>query len=412
MQLAIFDQQKKIPHYMVDRELKKTLNQRWQEQEIENAIISYWTEQNAIKEKNKKEQSKFFKNFKSEDMEILTSPLTRTVKMIAKREMSGDSFKKNIYQLTIMKHDVKLNVSNVFGEMRKPKPKTPTKTKISKFSYKSRMNLKENCDNISHSFSKMITLTYPEDIKIDGKKAKRDLRAFLDRLRKLKMKYFWILEFMKNGQPHFHILVDKYWYYKKVSKAWQDITGIESEASTRIEQIRKRDNGISYMASYMGKEYQKQTPDNFKDVGRFWGMSRGVVKKEIITTELTQEEAVKTFEPIFKRYEEIRNTAREKTLRASFAEHENKEDIEACIKEMKLNIVFKNQSFKFKNFRHYFKNKVNTKEWKKTTREKIGSKIIIDTFLNVLKDKRNKYRIQKTIDKIELEIKTGDLVLK
>lgn len=45
---------------------------------------------------------------------------------------------------------------------------------------------------------------------------------------------------------------------------------------TTWENIRLVDGAKRYVAKYAGKPYQKVVPTWFSDIGRFWGVSRGV----------------------------------------------------------------------------------------------------------------------------------------
>jgi hypothetical protein len=44
------------------------------------------------------------------------------------------------------------------------------------------------------------------------------------------------------------------------------------------ENLRKQDGAKRYVIKYGCKMYQKTVPDWYSDVGRFWGVSRGVRK--------------------------------------------------------------------------------------------------------------------------------------
>jgi hypothetical protein len=135
----------------------------------------------------------------------------------------------------------------------------------------------------------MITLTY-EGIPSDGRMVMDDLGAFRRRLdrwsdeRGIDYGAVWIKEFQRRGSVHFHLLVvfsdlvrgdfrfHRDGLIKFVSRAWHEITGSSDKglrAGTRVEGVRR--SAIGYMMRYMGKDYQKNVPPDFKNVGRFWG---------------------------------------------------------------------------------------------------------------------------------------------
>ena len=165
---------------------------------------------------------------------------------------------------------------------------------IKGYSKKSRLNLRSELNRvewkaIDNSKVFMITLTY-EGIPSDGRMVMDDLGAFRRRLdrwsdeRGIDYGAVWIKEFQRRGSVHFHLLVvfsdlvrgdfrfHRDGLIKFVSRAWHEITGSSDKglrAGTRVEGVRR--SAIGYMMRYMGKDYQKNVPPDFKNVGRFWG---------------------------------------------------------------------------------------------------------------------------------------------
>jgi len=165
---------------------------------------------------------------------------------------------------------------------------------IKGYSKKSRLNLRSELNRvewnaIDNSKVFMITLTY-EGIPSDGRIVMDDLGAFRRRLdrwsneRQIDYGAVWIKEFQRRGSVHFHLLVvfsdlvrgdfrfHRDGLIKFVSRAWHEITGSSDKglrAGTRVEGVRR--SAIGYMMRYMGKDYQKNVPPDFKNVGRFWG---------------------------------------------------------------------------------------------------------------------------------------------
>lgn len=165
---------------------------------------------------------------------------------------------------------------------------------IKGYSRKSRENLKSELNRVEWKAVEnckvfMITLTY-EGIPTDGREVMRDLDAFRRRLdrwtdeRQIDYGAVWIKEFQRRGSVHFHLLVvfsellrGDYRFHLRaliefVSVAWHEITESSEKglkAGTRVEGVRK--TAVGYMMRYMGKDYQKNVPEEFKNVGRFWG---------------------------------------------------------------------------------------------------------------------------------------------
>lgn len=147
-------------------------------------------------------------------------------------------------------------------------------------------------------YKTMVTLTYPGFFPLNGKICKEHLRRFLQELRREYCRVhkhehagthssFWFLEFQERGAPHFHIFTtwapNKEW----VADRWYYIVGSDDKrhlaAGTRTEFLRSgRAGTISYASKYAQKAEQKEVPENFKNVGRFWGIfgRRGTVSAD------------------------------------------------------------------------------------------------------------------------------------
>lgn len=125
---------------------------------------------------------------------------------------------------------------------------------------------------------KMLTLTYPGSWSCDGRKWKRDLKAFRKRW---EVKYgqgygVWVLEPQGRGAPHFHLIlwgvewVDIPW----VKLAWYEVVGsglpAHLVAGIKVEQVRSWRGVSSYVAAYLGKK-KHEVPESWEHQGRFWG---------------------------------------------------------------------------------------------------------------------------------------------
>ena len=90
--------------------------------------------------------------------------------------------------------------------------------RIKSFSKDTQKRIKFFMNNNEIEYRTMITLTYPEEIKnkLDGVEAKYHLNRFTKRFNL--NNYIWVMEFQKNGNPHFHILTDIEIPNKKTNK--------------------------------------------------------------------------------------------------------------------------------------------------------------------------------------------------
>ncbi len=88
------------------------------------------------------------------------------------------------------------------------------------------------------------------------------------------------MEFQKRGALHFHIFLNGEVAKEEVSAAWYRIVGSGDErhlrAGTRVEALREHHAAAAYAAKYASKADQKDVPEEFTDVGRFWGTFGGV----------------------------------------------------------------------------------------------------------------------------------------
>jgi len=118
---------------------------------------------------------------------------------------------------------------------------------------------------------------------MDGERAKRDLKVFVQRLQRAyggvssTFSAFWFMEFQKSGRIHFHIFCTGTYGKQFISRSWYEIVGSDDQyhlkCGTRIEGIRAGKAGMQrYAAKYAAKSEQKIVPDSISWVGRFWGV--------------------------------------------------------------------------------------------------------------------------------------------
>lgn len=161
-----------------------------------------------------------------------------------------------------------------------------TRSEIKEFSKASRQRLAFIASNTDIRFTSMLTLTYPRAWPSDGKTVKRNLNTFLTYLKRYtnSLDYLWFLEFQKRGAPHIHLLL-RGMRVSRASQAWVSSTWYRVcatgdkrhlAAGTRLERVRKPDGARRYALKYTHKMKQKGVPAGYRNVGRFWGHSRGV----------------------------------------------------------------------------------------------------------------------------------------
>lgn len=92
----------------------------------------------------------------------------------------------------------------------------------------------------------------------------------------------WFFEFQKRGAPHFHFITSEPIDNKWLRESWNDIVDPENDIHRRkgakAQVLYKKEAAGAYAAKYTAKDEQKIVPDNFQDVGRFWGVF-GLIKR-------------------------------------------------------------------------------------------------------------------------------------
>ena len=179
---------------------------------------------------------------------------------------------------------------------------------IKEFSHQSRYRLYLLIRNCGIVFYSMITVTYPMEFPSDGKLVKKHLHQFCVWLRKTfyGIRGVWFLEFQMRGAPHFHIITDvdlvsygdmttrrrrkktpgKASYETCVeieaaaSRAWYRIVKSGDpkhlRAGTSWEAFEHPEAAERYAAKHSAKPRQKDVPEGYENVGRFWGVLGGV----------------------------------------------------------------------------------------------------------------------------------------
>lgn len=134
------------------------------------------------------------------------------------------------------------------------------------------------------------TLTLSGKQKHDDNWIKRNMlnRMLISLQKKYNVKYFfWRAEKQKNGNIHFHVIVDSYIRNQDLQSEWNSIQadcGYLDEffakfkrynaPSTDIRAIADTVNGINYVMKYVSKNPDELEDESLKVSGRIWGCSK------------------------------------------------------------------------------------------------------------------------------------------
>lgn len=177
-------------------------------------------------------------------------------------------------------------------------------SKITEFNLRSQRRAKYALNSLVNQ-KIVMTLTYPIEMlnQLDGVLIKKHLNHFkVNFVRKYGSTVFaWVREFHKNLNPHYHLTVDTTVediraFRKEVRLMWYKVVGSGLEKHLRqgvnqCDYIRDKSKTSSYLVSYLQKADQKKVPENFKNCGRFWGISRHAAKNTVVDIEYKTVEA-------------------------------------------------------------------------------------------------------------------------
>lgn len=169
-------------------------------------------------------------------------------------------------------------------------------------------------------FHSMLTMTYGKYYPENGKQVKEDIRMLIQFLKRQNYtrNYLWFLEFQKRGAPHVHVMVQAdaitpkmrvglatWWMDRQINSEWMfdhnfpdDIVLGEAaklfKFNVRYEvwsTIRKPDGWRRYVMKYACKTNQKDVPEDFQNVGRFWGCDQETRPRTDLIVDITEDEA-------------------------------------------------------------------------------------------------------------------------
>jgi len=192
--------------------------------------------------------------------------------------------------------------------------KAPPRGTIKTFSKQSQKRLrfaiaKINRQKINKTML-FITLTYPLKLDPDAALWKRNLSTFIKSINRLipGNAIIWKLEFQKQGNPHFHLLLfppigyepptNKKELYAWVAETWNRIAAPGNadhlKAGTRVDIVKDPWPFLTYMGKYLS-DGLKQAKTKFKldSLGRFYGIyGRKYLPVTMLETEIDQQSFV------------------------------------------------------------------------------------------------------------------------
>jgi hypothetical protein len=194
--------------------------------------------------------------------------------------------KKKKYSITLKIHEKSVEIKINTGKI--VTGKSCFRGKVKGLSYKSVRKMRLLLEDTADLWQITVTLTYPGEFPLNGRKVKRDIDAMNHWFKRQGVTdIFWTIEFQERGAPHVHCLLSSKVDKKKLSAAWYKIVGSGDlkhlEAGTSTGEIKDRDRLTTYVLGYHWKKDQKEVPENFQNVGRFWGCTRRAKERATYT---------------------------------------------------------------------------------------------------------------------------------
>ena len=200
-------------------------------------------------------------------------------------------------------------------QRKKPSPKAKAKPKLKaekkeiklrSLSKRSKQKIRKKITCFSRCYKKLsfVTLTFLN--KVEDEQAVNILRKFIDNVKKRStdFQYVWIVERQnKNdsfkGNPHFHIITNKYWKIEKWWNYWIDLqkkngvkpTDENFKPSSAFDVKQLNSNNIRRIATYVTK-YVTKNDESFKC--QVWNCSKRI--SELYTDFYTKTSFTEQFE--------------------------------------------------------------------------------------------------------------------
>lgn len=210
------------------------------------------------------------------------------------------------FRLEVFHTDVKVKKAL---PVPRPEPWVVTpRSKIFRFSEKSKSNLLHVCRNSGHLVKSQFCLTYHESWVKDGLAVKAQMNHFVTALKRLSPEevfYLWVLEFQERFAPHFHFFsnidASQEWpgvpflypvQQEEITRLWvYRVQRLHAPGSLQTEAFHNHKknffpwsmkSGSYVVKEYIEKSVQKDVPEDFQNVGRFWGNSRNMIPRSYI----------------------------------------------------------------------------------------------------------------------------------
>jgi hypothetical protein len=192
-----------------------------------------------------------------------------------------------------------------------------TRSEIELFSPASQRRLLFVARNSGHKIKSQMALTYHKKFPSDGKECKRHMNILLTRLRKKypDVDYLWVFEFQSRGAAHYHLFTSVEHtnsdFQKDIAKWWNAAVDPENEVHLKWHQhpdnffAWNMESGNYLAKQYLAKASQKEIPEEFQNVGRFWGNSKSMKPQcDLILPDDIPEEVVHKIVRATKKYRE------------------------------------------------------------------------------------------------------------
>ncbi len=165
-------------------------------------------------------------------------------------------------------------------------------SKIREYTPRTAVRLNLHLTEFSEKYKHEITVTYPAEFPTDGLIVRKHRHELLRRLKRHGVKnYTTCLEFQERGAPHLHVLVDEWVNFRELKQMWFKIVGSGDprhlEAGTSINDIQDITKTRMYMSAYARKKDQKEVPEGYENVGKWWTSNESAKPHEIDTCEYT-----------------------------------------------------------------------------------------------------------------------------
>lgn len=212
------------------------------------------------------------------------------------------------FQVTFKLHEKSTEVIIDSGRVIPSRVSGSSRGDVTGFSFRSERRMRLALEDSAALWRYFVVLTYPKEYPVDGRKVKRDIQAFKRWVKRQGINdMFWGLEFQRRGAAHINVLLPESVDKERLSRAWYRIVGSGDElhlkAGTGIERVRGKEEITSYMIGYQWKRWQKDVPENYRDVGRFWGCTKSVKESSTYTYRFASADAMEAFlKPVTEQY--------------------------------------------------------------------------------------------------------------